>query len=291
MKRSDRFLPLFNDKHLSYRWDWAKEMVEVAHKLGIPFMAGSSVPLAQRKPPLELPPNPAITEAVAVHGGPTESYDFHALEVLQSFVEFRKGGETGLSSVEFLQGDALWKAAEQGRWSLSLAEAATTAELGKKLRTLKQVEGEPEAEPHGILLAYKDGLRGCVLRVGKNNTRWNFACKLKGDSGVSATQMYVGPWENRSLFKALAHAIQHHFREGKAPYPMERTLLVSGALEASMRSRAQPGEAVATPHLEFAYEARDFKAMREMGESWKIVTEDTPQPKGIDTEGRKLRPN
>ena len=55
LRRSNRFVPIFNDKHLSYRWDWAKEMVDTAAKLGIPFMAGSSVPLAQRIPPFELP--------------------------------------------------------------------------------------------------------------------------------------------------------------------------------------------------------------------------------------------
>ncbi len=54
MRRSGRSVPLFNDKHLSFRWDWAKEMYDTARKLKIPFLAGSSVPLAQRKPPLEI---------------------------------------------------------------------------------------------------------------------------------------------------------------------------------------------------------------------------------------------
>ena len=27
---------------------------------------------------------------------------------------------------------------------------------------------------------------------------------------------------------------------------------------------------------------RDFRAMREMGASWKIITEETPQPPGIE---------
>jgi len=39
---------------------------------------------------------------------------------------------------------------------------------------------------------------------------------------------------------------------------------------------------------EFRYEARDFSAMRETGASWKVVTEATPQPAGIDRTGRKL---
>src|SRR5205809_580824 len=76
MRRSKRFVPLFNDKHLSYRWDWAKEMAETATKLGVPLMAGSSVPLAQRVPPFELPADAVVTEAVSIHGGGIESYDF-----------------------------------------------------------------------------------------------------------------------------------------------------------------------------------------------------------------------
>jgi hypothetical protein len=205
-------------------------------------------------------------------------------------VEFRKGGETGVSSVEFLTGDALWQAAEKGKWSAALAEAALAAELGKKPATLRRGEGERRAEPHGILLGYKDGLRALVLKVGRSGTRWAFACKLRGDPKLYATRFYVGPWANRNLFKALAHAIQHRFRRGKAPYPVERALLVTGVLDASMRSRAPAGKALATPHLEFGYAARDFSAMREMGQSWKIFTEGTPEPGGIDPTGRNHRP-
>src|SRR5712691_4148824 len=36
MRESGRVVPLFNDKHLSYRWDWASEMVATARKLDIP---------------------------------------------------------------------------------------------------------------------------------------------------------------------------------------------------------------------------------------------------------------
>jgi hypothetical protein len=286
MRQSDRFVPLFNDKHLSYRWDWAKEMFDTARRLRIPFMAGSSVPLAQRIPPLEVPARAEFTEVLALHGGPPESYDFHALEVLQSLVESRKGGETGIARVEFLRGEALWKAARERRWSTALAEAALAADLGKRPSTLRGVKGELADETHALLLTYKDGLRGTVLKVGDSSTRWGFACRLKGEEKVRACRFYPGPWENRNLFKALAHAIQQHFREGRAPYPVERTLLTTGALEAAMRSRAA-GKVLATPHLEFAYAARDFRPLREMGASWKILTEKTPQPRGINSDAKR----
>ena len=282
MKRSNRFVPLFNDKHLSYRWDWAKQMYDTTQELGIPFMAGTSVTLAQRRPRLEIPDGTELEEAVSIHGGGVESYDFHALEVLQSMVEARKGGETGVKQVQFLDTDALFKAAEDGRWSVELAEAAMQAELGKKSIDLKSFP----SKPHGILLTYKDGFKATAVSIGGAN-RWNFACRLKGQSQIRSTTFNVGPWQNRCLFKALAHAIQHHFIHGRAPYPVERTLLVTGILDASMHSRHDGGKLMQTPELEFSYQPHDFRAMREMGSSWKIITEKTPQPPGIDRLGKK----
>lgn len=287
-KQSGRSVPLFNDKHLSYRWDWASEMMQVARELKIPFMAGSSVPLAQRRPVLELPPEAAIEEAISIHSGPVDSYDFHALEVLQSMVEARKGGETGVREIQMLEGDAVWKAAEEGRWSYPLAEAAMKAQAGRDVGRLQEFIEPADGKQHpvhAILITYRDGLKATILRLGKIPTRWCFACRLAGDPEIKATSFYVGPWENRNLFKALAHAIQTHIREKQAPYPVERTYLVTGMLAAAMDSRFEQHKAVGTPHLDLAYQPKDFKALREMGESWKIITEDMPQPAGIDPGG------
>src|SRR2546428_10019054 len=66
-RRSGKVASVFSDKHLSYRWDWGKEMSDTAHAMKIPFMAGSSVPLAQRRPPLELPARAKIEEAVSIY--------------------------------------------------------------------------------------------------------------------------------------------------------------------------------------------------------------------------------
>jgi hypothetical protein len=287
MRRSNRFVPLFNDKHLSFRWDWAREMVETCRKQGIPFMAGSSVPLAQRIPVMELPGGANIEEAVSIHGGPLEIYDFHGLEVLQSLVEFRKGGETGIRSVEFLTGDALWQAQKKGRWSLRLAEAAMRAEFGNKVPDLRQqIKGEKPAQAHAILLTYRDGFRATVLKIGYSATRWNFACKLAGDKRIHATRFHVGPWRNRCLFMALSHAIQDHFVQRRAPYPIERTLLTTGALEAAMRSRSQKGRVQQTAHLDVGYQPRDFRGMREMGASWKAM-EGAEEMPGINPLGKK----
>jgi hypothetical protein len=278
MQRSKRFVPLFNDKHLSYRWDWAKEMYDTALKLGIPFMAGSSVPLAQRRPEFELPPDARFEEIIVVQGGPIERYDFHGLEVLQSLVESRQGGETGISRVQFLEGQALLKAADAGRWSLTLAESAMAAEAAVRTIPLREMIAAP---PRAILLEYEDGLKATVLSVGYSGVRWSAACRLKGEDRVRATYFYGGPWNNRGLFRALAHAIQEHFVHKKAPYPVERTLLTTGALDAAMHSRKGGGEPQTTPHLEFAYAAGDWHALREMGRTWETIKPDTPEPQGL----------
>lgn len=278
MQRSQRVVPLFNDKHLSFRWDWAKEMYETTQQLKIPFMAGSSLPLAERRPTLEILHGAEIAEAVAIHGGPAEVYDFHGLELLQSIVESRAMGESGVSRVECLRGDALWKAADEGRWSRSLAQAAMQAEFGDHAPPLGTIPDETRVEPHGLVMTYKDGLKAAVLKFGDTNVRWNFACRMKDRSEIKATRMIVGPWRNRYLFKAFSHAIQQHFVRGQAPYPVERTLLTSGILDAAMRSRRQ-GNSIATPELEFGYKPMDFRALREMGETWKVINRELPEPR------------
>ena len=135
------------------------------------------------------------------------------------------------------------------------------------------------------MLEYKDGFRATMLKLGGSGIRWNFACRLKGQKKIRATSFYVGPWNNRNLFRALSHAIQHHFRTGRAPYPVERTLLVTGVLDAAMHSRHDGGKLMTTPQLEFTYQRRDYRAMREMGASWKIITDKTPQPRGVERVG------
>ena len=290
MKRTQTFVPLFNDKHLSFRWDWAKEMYDTARQLGIPFMASSSVPLAHRigstgtgpngsKPGFELPKSVEFEDLLLVHGGGPDSYDFHALEVLQSLTEGRKGGETGVSSVQCLQGDAVWKAAEEKLWNPNLVEVALRAELGDKAKDWKQIS----PTPYLILVRYKDGLVAPLVTVPGN--RWAFACKLKGEAEPRGCQFHVGPWMNRNLFKALSHAIQHMFVTKKVAYPLERTLLTTGITEAVMKSRAQDGAIFPTPYLEFGYQATDFSAFRENGKSWDLLTYDVPEPKGLEPLG------
>ena len=48
-----RPIPVYSDKHLSYNWQDARWVYERTRALEVPFMAGSSLPLAWRDPWLE----------------------------------------------------------------------------------------------------------------------------------------------------------------------------------------------------------------------------------------------
>ena len=127
---SNRSVPVFNDKHLSYSWSDAEWMYGQAQQLGFPLMAGSSVPVAWRLPPLAFRDGIELESALSVYYVPEHIADgvdyaaYHTLEALQTFVERRKGGETGVRAVQLLEGDAAWKAASQGGWSPELLAAA-----------------------------------------------------------------------------------------------------------------------------------------------------------------------
>jgi hypothetical protein len=263
-------------------------MYDEAKQLGIPLMAGSSVPLAQRIPPVELRAASVVEEAVSIHGGGMESYDFHSLEVLQSFIEFRRGGETGISRVEIVAGEAFRKAEAEGRWSKDLAEAAMEAERKADMKRVTRPAGIPTVTPagsHALLVNYKDGTKATILKLGSTADRWNFACRVKGQAELLATALYNGPWGNFNLFSALTHAIAHFFKTGKSPYPVERTLLVSGVLDAAMHSHQAGGKPIDTPQLEFGYPAQDFAAFCETGESWRVVTPEAPSPTTFNPKG------
>ena len=155
------------------------------------------------------------------------------------------------------------------------------AEFGKNVPNLRQaLPRERAAEPHGLLITYRDGFRATMLKVGASSNRWNFACKVVNDDRLHATRFYNGPYGNRCLFAALSHAIQDCFVNRRSPYPVERTLLTTGLTEAAVRSRAAGGP-LETPHLDLRYAARDFRGMREMGESWRILTEGVKETQGF----------
>jgi hypothetical protein len=115
-RKDGKSVPVFNDKHLSWKWEWAKEMVDISRELKFPFLAGSSLPVTWRMPDVDMPLGAEVEEILCVAIGSVDSYDFHALEVIQCMAERRKGGETGVAAVQALRGEAVWKMFDEGKW-------------------------------------------------------------------------------------------------------------------------------------------------------------------------------
>jgi hypothetical protein len=245
---SGRSCPVFTDKHLSYDWKKAKQMHAWSRELKFPLMAGSSVPVTFRRPEYDPALGTEMETALSVGGGwVADGGIFHILETLQAFVERRKGGETSVRSVRMLTGDAVWKAAAEGLWRRELLDAALARSL--KPRSSKRPE---EMRAALGLVQYRDGFRGAVLAL-SDVSEYLVAVKPKGKD-PEATLCYI-PIENSNNFSMLVHGITQMIQTGTRPYPVERTLLVSGALAGLMESRYQSGKELETPELNVAYKA------------------------------------
>ncbi|MBI3683734.1 MAG: hypothetical protein HY235_25450 [Acidobacteria bacterium] len=305
-------VPAFFDKHLSYSWEKAKAIYERAKKLRVPWFAGSSIPVTIRHPMLEIPLGTPLEHAVVAGYGPHDAYGFHLLEALECMVERRAGGETGIASVEWIEGDALWQwLAGDGKWARPLLDEAV-----RRNPSRKPVPVEEEARtPVLFVLQYKDGFRAAGFILGPSGSQWSFACRRKGaaqklaqagpasipvrnppaagrpgalcervpqklaQAGPASIPVRNPPAAGRPgalcervpqmdstffglakpgrplpHFDGLVKCIEDLFVTGKPPYPVERTLLTTGALSFLFESKRR-GRRVETPELAITYRA------------------------------------
>jgi hypothetical protein len=251
-RKSGRAVPLFCDKHLSYDWEKAKWMYDQSRALHFPLMAGSSIPLTWRQPPLELDLGTPVEKAVVAAFGPKESYGFHALEALQCMVERRSGGEKGIATVQCLEGREVWNWTERHDWSKPLLTAA----LERVAHGRPELRQEDVPEPILFTLDYLDGLQAAVYLLNGHITDWAFAARIRGYSTFASTKFWSRmkkPWSHAT---GLTYQIEQLYLTHRAPYPVERTLLTTGALAALMDSFYQRNCRLETPQLKIVYSAR-----------------------------------
>jgi len=247
-RKSGRSVPVFSDKHLATNWADAKWMYDQSRELGFPLMAGSSIPLTWRKPAIEPPRGFKPTEVLAISYHLLDTYGFHAMEVVQCLAERRGEGETGIAAVQCLDGPAVWKAGEQGRFDRKLLDAA----LGVCERKLKKPVEVLAKTPTAFLMEYRDGFRASVLTLDGPVLEWAAAWR-EGTGEPAATVFWSHEARPLGHFTFLVQGIEHLIRKGKSPWPVERTLLTTGTLAALFESRAKGGVRIETPHLAIAY--------------------------------------
>jgi hypothetical protein len=266
-REDGRAVPVFNDKHLSWKWEWAQEMVDLARELRFPFMAGSSLPVTWRMPAVDLPYGAEVEEALCIAMGGVDSYDFHALETIQCMVERRRGGETGVAAVRGLRGGAVWEAMEAGGWGAGGWDPRLFEACLSRSHTLAQPETFSHRyptpgqirdwvkDPVAYRIEYADGTRATMLLMNGLVGDFTFAARLKGEPEPLSTLFHLPPNPNVVYSAALMAKAEQTFLTGRAPYPIERTLLTTGVLEACVRSLAGGGARSETPHLAVRYRA------------------------------------
>jgi hypothetical protein len=84
---------------------------------------------------------------------------------------------------------------------------------------------------------------------------FTFAARLKGRAEPLSTLFYLPPNPNVAYSAALMSKAEEMFVTGRAPYPVERTLLTSGLVAAALRSLATGQKRLETPHLAVRYQA------------------------------------
>ncbi|MEX2288474.1 MAG: twin-arginine translocation signal domain-containing protein [Planctomycetaceae bacterium] len=259
-REDGRAVPVFNDKHLSWNWEWAVEMVDTAHALKFPFMAGSSLPGTWRMPAVDLPWGAEVDEVMCVAIGGPDSYDFHALEVIQCMAERRRGGETGVAWIQALRGDAVWKAMEAGSWDaggfsrplfeacLSRSQTLAPPRSGFTHRYPTDAEiRQLEKDPIAYRFQYNDGLKATMLLMNGVVGDFTFAAKLKEQAEPLSTLFYLPPNPNVTYSAILMSNVEKMFLTGKAVYPVERTLLTTGLVAAAMKSLASGQKRIEMP--------------------------------------------
>ncbi|MEO2045828.1 MAG: hypothetical protein ABGX16_04570 [Pirellulales bacterium] len=252
-----KVVPVFSDKGLGFSWQDAKHMVDTACKMDFPMIAGSSIPVTWRIPPLELAMGCEIEEALALGYGGLEGYGFHSLELLQAVIERRQGGESGVAAVQVVQGDDIWKAEREGRWSRALLDAAL-ATVPESLKTPGRPEDNFNQEAAFFLIEYRDGLKATVAMTNGHAGEFGFAAQLKGQSEPVATRcarQRGAPYAHHGL---LLKATEQMIHTGKPSFRVERTLLTTGLLDSLMQSVRQECQRLETPHLKVKYQAQTW---------------------------------
>src|SRR5438270_6271580 len=144
-------------------------------------------------------------------------------------LERRKGGETGVAAVQCLQGDEMWQALDQNRFSKPLLEAAL-ALVPAHAKGDYRAPAAQSKDAAVFLIEYRDGVKAAVAMPNGwvyegDGGAFTFACRIKGEDKPRSTLFYLQQPDPFGHFAYLVKAIDATIQTGHAAYPVERTLL------------------------------------------------------------------
>lgn len=252
-EQSKRSVPVFNDKHFSYNWDDAKWMFDKSRELGFPLTGGSLLPVYYRKPEIELENETPIRHSIIVGAAGDEGGIFHCMDFLQAFVERRKGGETGVKSVQSIRGPEAWKWVEQHAWAGKLLDSVAAS------FNLKPGQYQENGPTNICIVEYRDGTIAAI--IGARVSSWTYAGEIEGrkEPVVVSLLNFPGPFDQYHASNAQPHWIVEMMLTKKEPFNAERLLLSTGILNMYMESNwengvySPVGRRLDTPQLNYSY--------------------------------------
>lgn len=254
-EKSKRSVPVFNDKHLSYDWDESKWMFDKSRELNFPLTGGSSIPVYYRKPEIELAIDTPIKTSVVLGGAPDEGALFHCVDVLQAFVERRKGGETGVKSVQCIRGPETWAWTERNPWAGKLLESVRTK------FDLKPGHFQAIEKPNVCIVEYNDGTKAAIFNA--DDVGWTYAGEIEGQAEPTMISMlgWPGPFSQYHASNSQPHWIVETMVTKKEPFNAQRLLLSSGITAMNMESNwenskySEVGRRIETPFMNMKYKS------------------------------------
>ena len=242
----------------------ARQLEKLASSRRVTLLAGTPLGVTWRLPPVEIPKRARLKDALIVVQGKAPAAEFDGLEGLMPLIERRRGGEKGIRSVRFLEGDALWRAGEAGQWSWPLLASALSRSDSPQGDSVRDGRTQDLAglglvqklarEPRGWVMEHRDGLRSAILVLDGVIADYNFAV-LTSDGGIISAQVYRPPAPADHQFTRLAEVIEDFFRSGMRPWPVERSILIAGLLEVFRNPASRSGQLIPTPGLGLTYSA------------------------------------
>ncbi len=240
--------------------DVATNLISFAKSKGAILCSGASVGVTYRLPDIEIPMAAHVRDGLIVVQGPFPDAEFEALDGLLPIMARRRSGESGARQVRFLSGHAVWEAGGAGEWAWPLLAAAISRSNTVQGDPLKDGRTQDVAglglvpalakDPRCWLIEHRDGVRSTILVLDGVVADYNFAVRL-ADGDIISAQLYRPPPPMRDEFSRLARAIGQFFQSGVAPWPVERSVLTAGLLEAFAKGEARNGAKVEISGQEF----------------------------------------
>jgi hypothetical protein len=121
-------------------------------------------------------------------------------------------------------------------------------------RNGEKLDRKAVSNPKLMRIEYEDGTRVSLFELNGAVGAWTAAWRYQRDRTIESTEFWTQEARPGGHFTFLLNGIEKMMLTGKPAWPVERTLLTSGVLDALLQSYLQGGTRIATPYLRVAYQ-------------------------------------